>query len=52
MDRPGFPQIVGPLYDEVIGPTLASATATALSQAVSPQDWNTLFLSSPEFMRW
>ena len=25
--------------------------ATALAQAVSPQDWNTLLLSSPEFMR-
>jgi len=24
---------------------------TALDQAISPQDWNTLFLSSPEFMR-
>ena len=26
------------------------ATLAALDQAVSPQDWNTLFLSSPEFM--
>ena len=27
------------------------ATLAALDQAISPQDWNTLFLSSPEFMR-
>ena len=26
------------------------ATATALDQAVSPQEWNMLFLCSPEFM--
>src|SRR5205823_5963084 len=52
MDRPAFPQLAGPLYYDVIGPSLAAATTNALEQAVSPQDWNTLFLSSPEFMRW
>jgi len=31
--------------------TLAPATQAVLTKAVSPQDWNTLFLSSPEFMR-
>ena len=30
---------------------LGSTTLAALDQAISPQDWNTLFLSSPEFMR-
>jgi hypothetical protein len=30
--------------------TLGSATVAALDQAVSPQDWNMLFLCSPEFM--
>ena len=35
------------LYGEVRTLTLRQA----LDQAVSPQDWNTLFLSSPEFMR-
>jgi len=31
--------------------TLAPTTQAVLTKAVSPQDWNTLFLSSPEFMR-
>ena len=29
---------------------LSATTLTALDKAVSPQDWNTLYLSSPEFM--
>lgn len=52
VERPAFPQIQGALYFDSIRPTLASTTANALDQAVSPQDWNTLFLSSPEFMHW
>lgn len=51
-EQPAFPQIQGPLYFNTIRSTLASTTAGALNQAVSPQDWNTLFLSSPEFMHW
>jgi uncharacterized protein (DUF1800 family) len=31
--------------------TLSPATRSVLGQAVSPRDWNVLFLSSPEFMR-
>ncbi|MDR3508875.1 MAG: DUF1800 domain-containing protein, partial [Caulobacteraceae bacterium] len=50
-DRPGFPQLQNALYFEDIAPSLAPTTRTALDQAISPQDWNTLFLSSPEFMR-
>lgn len=34
-----------------IAPTLSGQTNAALSQATSPQEWNALFLSSPEFMR-
>jgi uncharacterized protein (DUF1800 family) len=52
MERPAFPKITGPLYFDDIGPTLAAATSETLDQAVSPQDWNTLFLSSPDFMHW
>ncbi len=52
VETPAFPQIAGPLYFGVIGPTLAATTTNALDKAVSPQDWNTLFLSSPDFMRW
>jgi len=50
-ERPGFPQIAGPVLASV-GPTLAAGTNETLSQAISPQDWNTLFLSSPDFMHW
>ena len=51
-EQPAFPQIANPLYFDSIGPTLASATTGALDKAMSPQDWNTLFFSSPEFMHW
>jgi uncharacterized protein (DUF1800 family) len=51
-DLPAFPQLQNALYYKAgLDQTLAPATKSALSQAGSPQDWNTLFLSSPEFMR-
>jgi uncharacterized protein (DUF1800 family) len=50
-DRPAFPQIANALYYNSLRGTLNSSTVVALDQAVSPQDWNTLFLASPEFMR-
>jgi uncharacterized protein (DUF1800 family) len=49
-DRPAFPQIQNALYFNGLRQTLGSNTLAALDQAISPQDWNTLFLSSPEFM--
>ena len=51
VDRPAFPQLQNALYFTSLAQTLSAQTRTALDQAVSPQDWNTLFLSSPEFMR-
>ncbi len=51
VDRPAFPQIQNGLYYNVLQQTLGAPTRAALDQAISPQDWNTLFLSSPEFMR-
>ena len=51
VDQPAFPQPQNPLYYEVVSRTLAPATRSVLDQATSAQDWNTLFLSSPEFMR-
>jgi uncharacterized protein (DUF1800 family) len=51
VDRPAFPQLQNALYYQVVATTLASPTRAALDQAASAQDWNTLFLSSPEFMR-
>ena len=38
------------LYFTLLRDRLAPATRTALDQATSPQDWNTLYLSSPDFM--
>src|SRR3984957_4445117 len=51
VDQPAFPLIQNALYFNGLRQTLGPATLAALDQAVSPQDWNTLFLSSPEFMR-
>lgn len=49
-ERPAFPQIANPLYYDGIAPRLAPATQRALSQAASPQEWNTYLLASPDFM--
>jgi uncharacterized protein (DUF1800 family) len=51
VDQPAFPLIENSLYFNGLRQTLGSTTLAALDQAISPQDWNTLFLSSPEFMR-
>lgn len=50
-DRPGFPVLRNELFYRGWQSRLSPATRTALDQAISPQDWNTLFLSSPEFMQ-
>jgi uncharacterized protein (DUF1800 family) len=50
-DAPAFPQLQNALYYGAVAKTLTSATDQALAQAASPQEWNTLFLASPEFMR-
>jgi hypothetical protein len=49
-DQPAFPLIQNALYFNGLKQALGSSTLAALDKAVSPQDWNTLFLSSPEFM--
>jgi uncharacterized protein (DUF1800 family) len=50
VDQPAYPLIQNALYFNGLRRTLGAATLAALDKAVSPQDWNTLFLSSPEFM--
>jgi uncharacterized protein (DUF1800 family) len=50
-DQPAFPQLQNALYFNGLGQSLSTPTKTALGQAVNLNDWNTLFLSSPEFMR-
>src|SRR5260221_1039947 len=49
-DQPAFSLIQNALFFGSLRQTLSATTQAALDQAVSPQDWNTLFLSSPEFM--
>jgi len=49
-EKPAFPQLANAYYYESLQARLAPATRQALEQAVSPQEWNLLLLSSPEFM--
>jgi uncharacterized protein (DUF1800 family) len=49
-DQPGFPVFQNALYFGGLADTLGPATRAALTKASSPQDWNALFLSSPDFM--
>ncbi|HEY4039104.1 MAG TPA: DUF1800 family protein, partial [Burkholderiaceae bacterium] len=49
-ERPAFPQLSNALYFEAIQQKLAATTRQALDQAASPQEWNMLLLSAPEFM--
>jgi hypothetical protein len=49
-ERPAFPQLANAFFYESQQARLAPATRQALDQAVSPQEWNMLLLSSPEFM--
>jgi uncharacterized protein (DUF1800 family) len=49
-DLPAFPMLARPLYWQVLRPLLGPNTREALDGAASPQDWNALYLSSPEFM--
>ncbi|MCB4803612.1 uncharacterized protein (DUF1800 family) [Methylobacterium brachiatum] len=50
-EEPAFPVLANALYFSTLAGTLSANTKGALAQAVSPQDWNTLYLASPEFMR-
>jgi uncharacterized protein (DUF1800 family) len=47
---PPLPKLQTAAYYSTIAPALAGQTKAALTQATSPQQWNALFLSSPEFM--
>ena len=49
-EPPVRPQLANALFERAIGPTLGEPTRAALAQAKSPQEWNSFFLSSPEFM--
>jgi hypothetical protein len=49
-ELPAFPLLQNDLYFTALRYKLNASTQAALDKAISPQDWNTLFLSSPEFM--
>jgi len=49
VDRPAFPQLSNALYHGALNASLGERTRTALDGATSPQEWNVLLLSSPEF---
>jgi uncharacterized protein (DUF1800 family) len=49
-EAPAFPQLSNALYHASLAPTFGASTRTALATAGSPQEWNVLLLSSPEFM--
>ena len=49
-DVPAFPQLSNALYHGALAATLGDRTRAALDAAGSAQEWNTLLLSSPEFM--
>jgi len=50
-EQAAFPQIENALFFQSLQPLLSRSTAQVLAQANSPQEWNSLYLSSPEFMR-
>jgi uncharacterized protein (DUF1800 family) len=51
VEEPAFPLLQNGLYFDGLRATLSAETRAALDKATSPQEWNTLFLCSPEFMR-
>lgn len=50
-DAPAFPLLANGLFFTTLEAGLGTATRAALAQAISLQDWNTLYLASPEFAR-
>ena len=50
VERPAFPQLANAIYYNSMQKRLGIATRQALDKAVSPQEWGTFLLSSPEFM--
>lgn len=50
-ERTGFPQLSNRVFFDSIEPILGPATRTAMTQAASQAEWNTILLSSPEWMQ-
>jgi uncharacterized protein (DUF1800 family) len=47
----GFPMLTNRLFYDVVEGTLSPGTRTALAQTASQQEWNTVLLSSPDWMQ-
>lgn len=47
----GFPMLTNRLFFEMLEPSLAPATRAALRRTASQQEWNSMFLSSPDWMQ-
>jgi len=47
----GFPMISTRLFYDLIEPTLSAKTRDALGKTTNQQEWNTIFLSSPDWMQ-
>jgi uncharacterized protein (DUF1800 family) len=50
VDAPAFPQLQNALFYSSTQPQLSAQTQTALAQTKSLAEWNSLYLSSPEFL--
>ena len=50
-EQPAFPQLQNALWFGGMDRSVGAQTSAALAQATSPQEWNMLFLASPDFMR-
>ncbi|MDB5730144.1 MAG: hypothetical protein JWQ03_39, partial [Variovorax sp.] len=50
LEKPAWPPIAGSPVVAALQPTLGAPTREALASAATPQDWNTFWLASPEFM--
>ena len=49
-EAPPSPQLNRPIYQQLLRPQWSASTRQALDQAANVQDWNSLYLSAPEFM--
>jgi uncharacterized protein (DUF1800 family) len=47
----GFPMLTSRLFYDVLEPALAARTRDALKRTASQQEWNTMFLASPDWMQ-
>ena len=50
LEKPAWPPLAASGIAQSMQPGFSAPTKAALAQALSPQDWNTYLLASPEFM--